>query len=417
MKTARSTVLGLLSMLVLIFFSAACQRATDNGRVPTINPSQLSALKWEELELLPRGTAVTFAMWSGDEARNRYFRGAVTEEMRRRFGIELRIVPLGDAAEAVSKLLNEKAVGKQQGGSIDMVWINGENFGSAKQGAVLWGPFVEALPNHNRYPAAAHQRDFGSPIEGFEAPWQWARFVMAWDAARFTTPPATIPELIDWIRANPGRFTYSAPPDFTGSVFLRHLLYHYGGGAEKFQSGFDETLFREASGKVIELLRDLRPFLWRRGETYPASPRELDRLFVNGEVDFSMSYGPSFASERIARGEFPPTIRTFVFRSGTLSNYSYLAIPFNAANPAGAMVVINHLMSVDSLIDQSRALGSIFPLDLTRLTDEERKRAAGLPRGPATLTEEELIQGLLPEPDFRYIDRLEREWRERVPQP
>lgn len=138
MKTARSTVLGLLSMLVLIFFSAACQRATDNGRVPTINPSQLSALKWEELELLPRGTAVTFAMWSGDEARNRYFRGAVTEEMRRRFGIELRIVPLGDAAEAVSKLLNEKAVGKQQGGSIDMVWINGENFGSAKQGAVLW---------------------------------------------------------------------------------------------------------------------------------------------------------------------------------------------------------------------------------------------------------------------------------------
>ncbi|NBO65451.1 MAG: extracellular solute-binding protein [Acidobacteria bacterium] len=165
------------------------------------------------------------------------------------------------------------------------------------------------------------------------------------------------------------------------------------------------------------MLRDLRPFLWRRGETYPASPRELDRLFVNGEVDFSMSYGPSFASERIARGEFPPTIRTFVFRSGTLSNYSYLAIPFNAANPAGAMVVINHLMSVDSLIDQSRALGSIFPLDLTRLTDEERKRAAGLPRGPATLTEEELIQGLLPEPDFRYIDRLEREWRERVPQP
>ena len=416
-KEIRFREVGLLLWLLFIPGGIACERSSPGNRAVDLDPARLTAMSWAEVESLPRGTTVNFAMWAGDETRNRYFRGALTDELRRRYGVELRVVPLGDGAEAITRLLNEKAVGKSRGGSIDMIWINGENFGTARQGGVLWGPFAAVLPNLTRYPAEASWRDFGTPIEGYEAPWQRAHFVLAWDSARFPTPPTTIPELIDWIRANPGRFTYAAPPDFTGSVFLRHLLYHFGGGAEKFQSGFDEALFQTAAARVIELLREIRPFLWRRGETYPANPREVDRLFANREIDFTMSYGPSFASERIARGEFPLTARTFVFSTGTIGNYSYLAIPFNAANPAGALVVINHLMSFDSLIDQSRILGSVFPLDPERLTELERSQVTGLELGPATLSIEELTRHLLPEPDYRYIDRLEREWREKVPQP
>lgn len=407
-----------LLWLPLILCGLACRPATGPAeRGQAVDPSQLAALAWPQVESQSRGTTVNFAMWAGDDLRNRYFRGAVADELRRRYQIELRVVPLGDGADAVSKLLNEKAAGRNNGGSIDLVWINGENFGTAKQGGLLWGPFAGMIPNLTRYPEQAARRDFGTPIEGFEAPWQRAHFVLAWDTARSPEPPSTIPELIDWIRANPGRFTYPAPPDFTGSVFLRHLLYHFGGGPEKFQSGFDEGHFKAAAARVIDQLREIRPFLWRRGETYPASPSELDRLFVNREVDFTMSYGPSFASERIVRGEFPPTVRTFVFSTGTIGNYSYLAIPFNAANPTGALAAINYLVSFDSLIDQSRVLGSLFPLDLERLTEAERSMVAGLPRGSATLTVEHLARHLLPEPDYRYIDRLEREWRDKVPQP
>ena len=75
-----------------------------------------------------------------------------------------------------------------------------------------------------------------------------------------------------------------------------------------------------------------------------------------------MSYGPSFASEHIARGEFPPTTRTFVFDEGTIGNYSFLAIPFNASNIAGALVTINFLMSPEQQLDRARTLGDVFPL-------------------------------------------------------
>src|SRR5215510_11360560 len=110
-----------------------------------------------------------------------------------------------------------------------------------------------------------------------------------------------------------------------------------------------------------------------------------------------MSYGPSFASEHIARGEYPPTTRTFVFDEGTIGNYSYLAIPFNASTPAGALVVINHLMSPAHALDQGRALGSLFPLSLETLTQPERAAAEALPRGPATLSVAELTQHQLSE--------------------
>lgn len=379
-----------------------------------LDPAQLPGMDWAELTAAARGTTVNYAMWAGDEARNRYFRGPVAEQLQQRFGITLKIIPLTDVAEVVNKLLNEKGAERVTDGSIDMVWINGENFGTARQGGVLWGPFADALPSIVRYADDARARDFGRPIDGYEAPWQRAQFVMAWDTARLATPPRTIPALLEWIRANPGRFTYPAPPDFTGSVFLRHLLYHYGGGAAPFQSGFDEAVYRPAADRTLELLREIRPALWRGGETYPANPRELDRLFANQEIDFAMSYGPAFASERIARGEYPPTVRTFLFESGTIGNYSYLAIPFNAANPAGALVVINYLMSVDSLLDQGRELGSLFPLDPARLTEAERSLADGLVRGPATLANTELLRHQLPEPEVRYLERLEAEWRERV---
>src|SRR5262245_6076732 len=90
---------------------------------------------------------VHFGMWSGEEDRNRYIQTTVAERMRQLYRIELRIVPANDTAELVNKMLNEKSAGRVTGGSLDALWINGENFRTAKQGGVLWGPFAHRLAN------------------------------------------------------------------------------------------------------------------------------------------------------------------------------------------------------------------------------------------------------------------------------
>ena len=399
--------------LALLVLAAGCG-SLPSAPGKSLRPEDLGRLSLSALTDQVRGTTVSLAMWAGDEPRNRHFRGRVTEEVARRFGISLRIVPLADAADLVNKLLTERGLGRSAGGSIDLVWINGENFRAARQGDLLWGPFADWLPGSQLYPANARERDFGTPIDGYEAPWLRAQFVLAYDTARLTDPPRSIPALIEWIRAHPGRFTYPAPPDFTGSVFLRHLLYHYGGGADNFSRRFDEGVFRRSADQAFQTLRDLRPFLWREGTTYPPTLRELDRLFVNQEIDLTMSFSPTFASEGIARGEYPPTVRTYVFDTGTIGNYSYLAIPFNASNPAGALVVIDYLQSAEALLDQVEALGTLFPLELERISPELRARLAALPRGPATLLDAELSRALLPEADVRYLERLEEDWRKEI---
>lgn len=401
----------LLIFILLCLILGACQNSTKSP--PKFTAEDLTKTNWQELETKAGGTTVNFAMWAGDENRNRFFQTSAANALKQKYNIDLNIIPLGDTAEIISKLLNEKSAGKNQNGSVDIIWINGENFRTAKQGDLLWGKFAENLPNIRYYAAEAAKRDFGTTIEGLEAPWQRAQFVLAYDTARFAEPPRTIESLGDWIKAHPNRFTYIAPPDFTGSVFLRHLLFYFGGGAEKFQT-FDEELYKSASAKTFAFLNEIKPFMWRNGETFPNSSKELDRLFANNEVDFSFAYGANFASDRIKRGEFPVTVRTFVFDSGTIGNYNFLTIPFNAENPAGALVVINYFMSPEFQIEQAIQLGSVYPHKLDALSDAEKNAVAKLPRGEATLSDEELSSHLIPEADSEYLERLEKDWREKI---
>jgi putative spermidine/putrescine transport system substrate-binding protein len=400
------------AFLLLTLFAAGCR--STNRPTQKLSVAEFGAADWEDVVSKARGTEVVFAMWAGDESRNRVFRNEISKHLEAKFGITLRIVPLGATTEGINKLLNEKAAGKTAGGSIDFIWINGENFRTAKQGGLLWGPFCDRLPNIKLYDTAVRQRDFGTPIDGFEAPWQKAQFVLAYDSARLPKPPGSIPELQAWIKAHPGRFTYIAPPDFTGSVFVRHLLLHFGAHDARFWSGFDEDLYRRASAETIRYLNQVKPSLWRRGETYPPSPMELNRLFANNEVDFAMSYGPAFASVLISRGEFPSTARTFVFEEGTIGNYNFLAIPFNASNLPGALVTINELMSFEQMMTLCRGVDDLFPHRLEALTKEERERMNSLPQGAATLPIEVLEKHFMPEPDAEYLNRLDKDWRAKV---
>lgn len=404
---------------VLFVLAIGCALAGCGGRPAeraSITPGELDGMPWQDIVARATGTTVNFAMWSGDDARNRFFQGTVSRLLADRFDISLRLVPTADPADVVNKLLTERRGGRIEGGSIDVVWINGENFRSAKQGAVLWGPFATHLPNVAHYDADAMRADFGTPTEGFEAPWEYAQFVFAYDSARVPTPPATLPELKDWIRSHPGRFTYPAIPDFTGSAFIRHVLIHASGAPPAaFVQPFDATLYAQASTSAIRWLRDIRGSLWRRGETYPPSPAELQRLFANGEIDFAMNYSPTFASDLIARGLLPATVRTFVLREGTLANYSFLAIPFNATNPAGALAVINHLLSAEHAVARIQEVGGVFPLAPESLTSAERRLLEAIPSaGPATLPLAILKSHRINEADAQYLARFERDWRREV---
>jgi putative spermidine/putrescine transport system substrate-binding protein len=404
-KSLCGTLVGLLVLGTLMIVQPARDSAAAAG-------------DWEAVLKSARGQTVDWFMWGGDPSVNAFVNGYAAPRVKELYGITLRQGPVQDIAEVVGKLVIEKQAGKSAGGGVDLMWINGENFRTCKKNGLLWGPFVQRLP-HNvlvDWSRPAVHNDFGEPVEGLESPWGSAQVVMIYDTARTPHPPTTMETFLDWVRRHPGRFTYPAPPDFTGSVFVRHVFYHVAGDVGRWQGPLNEPAFEMAAAETYRLLRELAPFLWRQAQTYPESPVRLNQLFADGEIDFSFSYHPADASRQILHGLFPDTARTFVFDEGTIANTHFLAIPFNAADTAGAMVVANFLLSPEAQLKKADpAVWGDFPvIDPARLDPDWRAKFDQLPRGPATLTDADLQSRQLPEPPSEILMRLEQGWQTQV---
>ena len=41
----------------------------------------------------------------------------------------------------------------------------------------------------------------------------------------------------------------------------------------------------------MQYLRELNPYLWNKGKTFPESSTTLDKMFSDGEVNLFMTYG------------------------------------------------------------------------------------------------------------------------------
>jgi putative thiamine transport system substrate-binding protein len=371
---------------------------------------------WDETLAEARGQTVYWNAWAGDEQVNAYI-AWVGEQVAERYGVELVHVKLTDTAEAVSRIVAEKASGRNGDGSVDLIWINGENFAALKQQDLLFGPFAESLPNFQHVDTAGKPttlNDFTIPTEGYEAPWGMAQFVFLHDSATVPKPPRTIPALLDWVKANPGRFTYPAPPDFIGSTFLKQVLIELTPNADVLQRPVEEADFAAVTAPLWDWLKGVETHLWRQGEGYPASGPALHQLLDDGEVDFSMAFNPAEASAAIEAGRLPETVRTFILEDGTIGNTHFVAIPFNAAHKAGAMVVADFLMSPEAQAQKQdpTVWGDFTVLDVAGLEATDRARFDRLPRGIATLPIEALTP-VRPEPHPSWMTEIEAEWLRR----
>jgi len=374
---------------------------------------------WGDVLADADGTTVNWFMWGGSDTINENVDNDIGARVKELYNITLNRVPIAGTADAVNKVLDESAAGVEEDGTIDLIWLNGENFKTLKSADLLYGPWSEQLPNAVHYvnwddPALAF--DFGYEVEGYESPWGHAQFVMEYNTALVgDEPPTTFEALQEWVHENPGQFTYPAIPDFTGSVFVRHLFYWAAGGPEPFLGEFDQAVLDEYAPVVWEYLNDIEGDLWRGGETYPEAPAMAD-LLANQEVAFNMGYGPGRASTNIAEGIYPESIRTFVFDTGTMSNNNFVTIPFNAPNAAGAMVVANFMLSAEyqfKLISPDH-WGWLSPQDPARYPQEFQDAVAALELGPATLSAEVLAQAALPEASAEWVTAIEAGWIENV---
>lgn len=371
---------------------------------------------WSAIVEKAKGQTIYFNGWGGAEPINDYVAWAA-DQVKERYDINVKHVKVTDIGEVVSRILAEKSGGRTEEGSVDLMWINGENFRAMKEQGLLASPYSMQLPNYQyvdteNKPTTLY--DFTIPVDNMEVPWGMAQLVFMYDSNKLKSHPTSMQELLTTAKEYPGRVTYPSPPNFHGTTFIKQALLELTDDPEILTRPVVEEDFAKITAPLWAYLDKLHPFMWRGGRTFPANASEMKQLLNDGEIVISLSFNPNDASNAIVNDELPASVRTYVHKKGTIGNTHFVAIPFNSSAKEAAMVFADFLISPEAQARKADPAiwGDPTVLAVSSLPEKDKALFSAIKTGPATLSAEELGR-VLPEPHPSWVQALEQEWQKR----
>ena len=364
---------------------------------------------------------VRFHAWGGSAQVNGYLQW-VAAQVSQRFNIELQHVKLADTSDAVSRVLAEKAAGNHDNGSVDLIWINGENFAAMKKHGLLAKDWVKELdyfaltrPEKN----SAMVTDFGEPTLGMEAPWGKASMVFYYRSAHMkalgTAPPQTINELLRFSQKAPGRFTYPVPSDYLGISFIKYAAIALNGDKQSlFYQPVTESSLQALLPALWAYLDQLHPTMWQQGEYMLRQASQLQRLVGTGELTLAFSFTAAEIPSAVNRFDLPDDVRTYAMQDGSLANVHFVGLTYNSKNKTAAKTVVNFLLSPEAQAEKQKLTvwGDDTVLDMASLTQaqamlfkDESVHKSALDKSQSAV--------LLAEPHASWTDKLREAWYER----
>ena len=353
-----------------------------------------------------KGKKVYLHAWGGSPQVNNYLVW-VKDKIKKNHDIDLIHIKLNDTSDAIDQILAEKMSGNIDNGSVDLVWVNGENFSFMKNNNLLQTKsWVKSLPSF-RFTDADKMPgilvDFGIKTDGLEAPWGKSQLVFGYNENVVKQYPVNSKELLIWIKENPNRFTYPKPPDFTGTTFLKQILLENSLDTSLFYLPPDMNNYKKLLNPLWEWLDVAHPFLWREGKNFPINHSKLTQLLGDKEIFISFSLNPGEFVNGISNGVLPKSIKTYIHENGTISNFHFVAIPFNSNSTNAAKVVANFLMSPEAQLKKSdpNVWGDLMVISTNKLNNKSSINN--------TLNFNKSLQE--PHPD--WVPLLEKEWKKR----
>ncbi len=371
---------------------------------------------WKAIEAAAKGQEVFFNAWGGGDTINAYIQWA-GDEVLKRYGVKVTHVKLSDTGEAVKRVRDEVAAGKKDG-TVDLIWINGENFKTMKTGKLLYGPFAANLPSFANVDTKGKPttlQDFSESVDGLESPWGMAQLTFFADGEKVAKPPLSMSALLAFAKANPGRVTYSAPPDFHGTTFVKQAMVESAADKGIFAKPVDRAAFDAVVAKPLyDYLDSLKPSLWRGGKQYPKTQAEITQMVADGELLIGITFNPNEPANLVASGKLPKSTIAWQNTTGTIGNTHFVAIPVNATAKEGAQVFANFLLSAEAQAKKAdiKVWGDPTVLDVAKLQGDDAK-AFATASGPGAVT----IPGpAILEPDATFVKLIEESWLARYGQ-
>ena len=208
--------------------------------------------------------------------------------------------------------------------------------------------------------------DFVKAGAGGGIPYRGSSVLLAYNPAKVTNPPKTLDDLLAWIKAHKGQFTYNSPKSGgSGSSFVTTVL-------DKYLTADEQQKLRTSYAKDLEAkwdkgfaeLKSLNPYVYQSG-VYPNGNSQVLQLLSGGSISMAPVWSDQFISGQ-KNGQIPATIKAMQISNPSFTGgAAYLGIPKNSPNKDAAIKLANYVLTPEAqdVIAKTIAGYPVIPLD------------------------------------------------------
>jgi putative spermidine/putrescine transport system substrate-binding protein len=196
-------------------------------------------------------------------------------------------------------------------------------------------------PNLNKV-----NKDLLVPVKGAAIPYRGSSVVLAYDSNHVKTPPKTLADLLAWIKANPGKFTYNSPnTGGSGYSFAETVVDSFLDAAtlKKMDQGYDQSL-EPAWKQGLDFLHSLNKFMYGNG-VYPNGNAAVLTLLGQGQIWVAPVWSDQSLTA-LKTGQLGPNIKLTQISSPSFTGgAAYLAVPKTAKHKKVLYKFVNYILS------------------------------------------------------------------------
>lgn len=333
--------------------------SSDNGSAPSTSKNKVS-------------------LWATGSDNVREVYEALIEDFNKnseyagKYEVELNFMLNGTGTQTLTDMLAAASKAGQADTDYDLVDLGGDDL-SKVVSQIGEEAFVKL--DDSKIPNAEGIDAESSVAADYVQPYRGTTVVLAYDSEKVANPPKTWDELVDWMKANPGRFAYNTPgTGGAGDSFARTSVYNF---MDEEAITSDDAKWEENWDDGFKYLADLHQYMYTSGGSivYPNKNQGTLDLLNQGEIDMCPNWADMVLSQR-AEGTLKDTIKITQLDPALTGSFQSLAIPTFGSNEEGAYAFINYMLSESAqeiLVKQMAAIPLIdtSKIDMTGFEDVE----------------------------------------------
>lgn len=260
----------------------------------------------------------------------------------------------------------------------------------------LWDRLSDRLvPNLAKVPPQALEA-----ADYYGVPYRGSSVVLGYNSQFVKNPPKTLDELVAWIKANPGKFTYCDPnTGGSGQAFVMAAIYKFARASTFAGRAYDPK--EEAAWALAwQLLKDLQPAMYNNG-FHPNGNVAVLQLLAQQNIWMATVWS-DMGLDWSKRGQLPKTVRFTQIAPPLFGGDSTVTLPAGSAHLEGALTLLNWLLTPEAQTMVIDVVSGYPGIDWTYMPASVRARFADVATLPS------------PFPNAKYLADVKRLWHEQV---